>query len=82
MAESILPLASSQDHKRLADGWRQWVPTPAGWALIPRLRWSTKSLHQQIHGRTIIRPDRSTGMRSDGPSVLPAFLYAGVIADP
>ena len=49
--ETILPLASSQDHKARDNGDR--VPTPAAWAPIRRLRWSPPELHERIMAEII-----------------------------
>ncbi|MFO1302337.1 MAG: phosphoribosylamine--glycine ligase [Burkholderiales bacterium] len=72
----VLPLASSQDHKRLRDG--DQGPNTGGMGAYSPAPVVTPSLHARIM-REIITPAVS-GMAADG---LPytGFLYAGVMID-
>ncbi len=73
---NVLPLASSQDHKRLTDGDRG--PNTGGMGAYSPAPCVTPSLHARIM-REIITP-AVNGMAADG---LPytGFLYAGVMID-
>jgi phosphoribosylamine--glycine ligase len=73
----VLPLASSQDHKRLQDGDRG--PNTGGMGAYSPAPIVTPALHARIM-REIIVP-AVNGMAADG---LPytGFLYAGVMVDP
>ena len=72
----VLPLASSQDHKRLRDG--DAGPTPAAWARTRRRRVVTPAMHARIM-REVIVP-AVNGMAADGMPYT-GFLYAGVMID-
>jgi len=75
--EHILPLATSQDHKRLNDGDRG--PNTGGMGAYSPAPVVTPTVHARIM-REIILPTVN-GMAADG---LPysGFLYAGVMIDP
>lgn len=72
--ESILPLASSQDHKRRDDG--DMGPNTGGMGAYSPAPVVDESLHQQIID-DVIRPTLD-GMRADG-NPFTGFLYAGVM---
>ena len=70
----VLPLATSQDHKRLKTATRG--PTPAAWAHTRPRRWSRPTLHARIM-REVIQP-AINGMAQDGERYT-GFLYAGLM---
>ena len=72
----VLPLASSQDHKRLLDGDRG--PNTGGMGAYSPAPIVTPALHARIM-REIIMPAVS-GMAADGMPYT-GFLYAGVMID-
>ncbi len=73
---SILPLASSQDHKRLADGDRG--PNTGGMGAYSPAPVVTPAMHARIM-REVIVPTVE-GMAADGLRYT-GFLYAGVMID-
>jgi phosphoribosylamine--glycine ligase len=73
----VLPLASSQDHKRLRDG--DAGPNTGGMGAYSPAPVVTPALHARIM-REIILPTVQ-GMASDGVPYT-GFLYAGVMIDP
>jgi len=73
---NVLPLASSQDHKRLADGDRG--PNTGGMGAYSPAPVVTPALHARIM-REVIGPAVS-GMTADGIPYT-GFLYAGVMID-
>lgn len=73
----ILPLATSQDHKRLLDG--NLGPNTGGMGAYSPTPFVTPSLHAQIM-RTIVDPVIS-GMRKEGITYT-GFLYAGLMITP
>jgi phosphoribosylamine--glycine ligase len=72
----VLPLASSQDHKRLQDGDRG--PNTGGMGAYSPAPVVTPALHARIM-REIITP-AVNGMAADGIPYM-GFLYAGVMID-
>ncbi|HTP99603.1 MAG TPA: phosphoribosylamine--glycine ligase [Casimicrobiaceae bacterium] len=72
----VLPLASSQDHKRLQDGDRG--PNTGGMGAYSPAPIVTPAMHARIM-REIITPAVS-GMAADGTPYI-GFLYAGVMID-
>jgi phosphoribosylamine--glycine ligase len=72
----VLPLASSQDHKRLLDGDRG--PNTGGMGAYSPAPVVTPALHARIM-REIITP-AVNGMAADGIPYM-GFLYAGVMID-
>jgi len=72
--EHILPLATSQDHKRLLDGDRG--PNTGGMGAYSPAPVVTPELHAKIL-REVIRPV-VTGMKAEG-TPFTGFLYAGVM---
>jgi phosphoribosylamine---glycine ligase len=73
---NVLPLASSQDHKRLQDGDRG--PNTGGMGAYSPAPIVTPALHARIM-REIITP-AVNGMAADGAPYM-GFLYAGVMID-
>jgi phosphoribosylamine--glycine ligase len=73
---NVLPLASSQDHKRLRDGDRG--PNTGGMGAYSPAPVVTPAMHARIM-REIILP-AVNGMAADGLPYL-GFLYAGVMID-
>jgi phosphoribosylamine--glycine ligase len=73
---NVLPLASSQDHKRLRDGDRG--PNTGGMGAYSPAPVVTPAMHARIM-REIIMPTVN-GMAADGVPYL-GFLYAGVMID-
>ena len=73
---NVLPLASSQDHKRLNDGDRG--PNTGGMGAYSPAPMVTPALHARIM-REIVMPAVS-GMAADGIPYT-GFLYAGVMID-
>jgi phosphoribosylamine--glycine ligase len=73
---NILPLASSQDHKRLADGDRG--PNTGGMGAYSPAPVVTPALHAKVM-REIIRPTVE-GMAAEGTPYT-GFLYAGLMID-
>jgi len=73
---SVLPLASSQDHKRLRDGDRG--PNTGGMGAYSPAPVVTPAIHARIM-REIILP-AVDGMQKDGTPYT-GFLYAGVMID-
>jgi len=73
---NVLPLASSQDHKRLFDGDRG--PNTGGMGAYSPAPVVTPSLHARIM-REVIQP-AVAGMAADGHPYI-GFLYAGVMID-
>ena len=74
---NVLPLASSQDHKRLRDGDRG--PNTGGMGAYSPAPVVTPGVHARVL-REIIRPTVE-GMASDGIPFT-GFLYAGLMIDP
>ncbi len=74
--EHILPLATSQDHKRLLDG--DQGPNTGGMGAYSPAPIVTPQLHARIM-REIIQPTVA-GMRADGIPYT-GFLYAGLMID-
>jgi phosphoribosylamine--glycine ligase len=74
--KSVLPLASSQDHKRLADG--DCGPNTGGMGACSPAPVVTPALHARIM-REVIVP-AVNGMAADGIPYT-GFLYAGVMID-
>jgi len=74
--EHVLPLATSQDHKRLLDG--DQGPNTGGMGAYSPAPVVTPGLHARIM-REIILP-AVQGMRADGTPYT-GFLYAGVMID-
>ncbi len=74
--QHVLPLASSQDHKRLLDG--DHGPNTGGMGAYSPAPVVTPALHRRIL-RDIIQPT-VVGMASEG-TVFTGFLYAGVMID-
>jgi phosphoribosylamine--glycine ligase len=74
--EHVLPLATSQDHKRLQDG--DQGPNTGGMGAYSPAPVVTPGLHARIM-REIILP-AVQGMRTDG-NPYTGFLYAGVMID-
>jgi phosphoribosylamine--glycine ligase len=72
--ESVLPLATSQDHKRRDDGDRG--PNTGGMGAYSPAPIVTPALHARIM-REVIEPTLS-GLRADGNPYL-GFLYAGLM---
>ena len=72
-----LPLASSQDHKRLLDG--DLGPNTGGMGAYSPAPVVTPSVHARVM-REVIDP-AIAGMRSDGVPYV-GFLYAGLMIDP
>jgi phosphoribosylamine--glycine ligase len=75
--EHVLPLASSQDHKRLCDG--DQGPNTGGMGAYSPAPVVTPAVHARIM-REIIDP-AVRGMTADGIPYT-GFLYAGVMIDP
>ena len=75
--EHILPLATSQDHKRLFDGDRG--PNTGGMGAYSPAPIVTPALHGRVM-REVIRPTVQ-GMKSEGIAYT-GFLYAGLMIDP
>ena len=73
----VLPLASSQDHKRLRDG--DQGPNTGGMGAYSPAPAVTPTIHARIM-REVITPTVE-GMASEGISYT-GFLYAGVMIDP
>jgi phosphoribosylamine---glycine ligase len=73
---NVLPLASSQDHKRLRDGDRG--PNTGGMGAYSPAPVVTPAMHARIM-REVIMP-AVNGMAADGVPYL-GFLYAGVMID-
>ena len=74
--EHILPLATSQDHKRLLDGDRG--PNTGGMGAYSPAPIVTPTLHAKVM-REVIRPTVK-GMKSEGIPYI-GFLYAGLMID-
>ena len=74
--EHILPLATSQDHKRLLDGDRG--PNTGGMGAYSPAPIVTPALHARVM-REVIRPTVQ-GMKSEGVTYT-GFLYAGLMID-
>jgi phosphoribosylamine---glycine ligase len=74
--EHILPLATSQDHKRLLDGDRG--PNTGGMGAYSPAPIVTPTLHARVM-REVIRPVVQ-GMKSEGVAYT-GFLYAGLMID-
>jgi phosphoribosylamine---glycine ligase len=74
--EHILPLATSQDHKRLLDGDRG--PNTGGMGAYSPAPIVTPALHARVM-REVIRPT-VIGMKSEGIAYT-GFLYAGLMID-
>ena len=77
--QHVLPLATSQDHKRLRRR-RPRARTPAAWAPIRRRRWSRRRVHERVM-REVIAADRARRCAADG-SPTRGFLYAGLMIAP
>lgn len=75
--QHILPLATSQDHKRLHDGDRG--PNTGGMGAYSPAPLVTPSLHARIM-REVIQPTVA-GMHADGEAYT-GFLYAGLMITP
>jgi phosphoribosylamine---glycine ligase len=75
--EQVIPLATSQDHKRRDDG--DVGPNTGGMGAYSPAPLVTRSLHKRIM-REVIEP-ALRGLRSDGISYL-GFLYAGLMIAP
>ncbi len=74
--DHILPLATSQDHKRLLDGDRG--PNTGGMGAYSPAPIVTPALHAKVM-REVIRPT-VLGMKNEG-IVYTGFLYAGLMID-
>ena len=74
--DHILPLATSQDHKRLLDGDRG--PNTGGMGAYSPAPIVTPALHAKVM-REVIRPT-VLGMKSEGITYT-GFLYAGLMID-
>jgi phosphoribosylamine---glycine ligase len=74
--EHILPLATSQDHKRLLDGDRG--PNTGGMGAYSPAPIVTPALHARVM-RQVIRPTVE-GMKREGVAYT-GFLYAGLMID-
>ena len=74
--EHILPLATSQDHKRLLDG--DQGPNTGGMGAYSPAPIVTPALHAKVM-REVIRPT-VLGMRNEGITYT-GFLYAGLMID-
>ncbi len=74
--EHILPLATSQDHKRLLDGDKG--PNTGGMGAYSPAPVITPALHNRVM-REIVQP-AIKGMKQDGISYT-GFLYAGLMID-
>ena len=74
--DHILPLATSQDHKRLLDG--DQGPNTGGMGAYSPAPIVTPALHAKVM-REVIRPT-VLGMRSEGIAYT-GFLYAGLMID-
>ena len=74
--DHILPLATSQDHKRLLDG--DHGPNTGGMGAYSPAPIVTPALHAKVM-REVIRPT-VLGMRSEGIAYT-GFLYAGLMID-
>ncbi|MEO5863374.1 MAG: phosphoribosylamine--glycine ligase [Burkholderiales bacterium] len=74
--EHILPLATSQDHKRLLDGDRG--PNTGGMGAYSPAPIVTPALHARVM-REVIRPTVQ-GMKNEGTPYT-GFLYAGLMID-
>ncbi|TCS73254.1 phosphoribosylamine--glycine ligase [Sulfuritortus calidifontis] len=74
--EHVLPLATSQDHKRLLDG--DMGPNTGGMGAYSPAPIVTPDLHARVL-REVIRPVVA-GMKAEG-SVFTGFLYAGLMID-
>ena len=74
--EHILPLATSQDHKRLLDGDKG--PNTGGMGAYSPAPIVTPALHAKVM-REVIRPT-VRGMKSEGITYT-GFLYAGLMID-
>lgn len=74
--EHILPLATSQDHKRLRDG--DQGPNTGGMGAYSPAPIVTPALHAKVM-REVIRPT-VRGMKSEGITYT-GFLYAGLMID-
>ena len=74
--KNILPMASSQDHKRLLD--HDMGPNTGGMGAYSPAPIVTTEIHEQVM-REIIRPTVE-GMASDG-TPFTGFLYAGLMID-
>ncbi len=75
--ENILPLATSQDHKRLLDG--DQGPNTGGMGAYSPAPVVTPEIHARAM-REVIRPVVA-GMKADGTPYT-GFLYAGLMIDP
>ena len=75
--EQVIPLATSQDHKRRDDG--DVGPNTGGMGAYSPAPLVTRSLHKRIM-REVIEP-ALRGLRSDGMPYL-GFLYAGLMIAP
>jgi phosphoribosylamine---glycine ligase len=74
--EHILPLATSQDHKRLLDG--DLGPNTGGMGAYSPAPIVTPALHAKVM-REVIRPT-VRGMKNEGITYT-GFLYAGLVID-
>lgn len=74
--ENVLPLASSQDHKRLQDNDNG--PNTGGMGAYSPAPIVTKEIHEKIMNQIILPTVK--GMKEDGIK-FQGFLYAGVIID-
>ncbi|HLT26792.1 MAG TPA: phosphoribosylamine--glycine ligase, partial [Zeimonas sp.] len=74
---NVVPLASSQDHKRLHDGDRG--PNTGGMGAVSPTPAVTPQIHERVL-REIIRPTVE-GMAADGTPYT-GFLYAGLMIEP
>ena len=74
--ETVLPLASSQDHKRLLDG--DAGPNTGGMGAYSPAPVVTPDVHARVM-REIVQP-AIAGMAKDGPPFT-GFLYAGLMID-
>jgi phosphoribosylamine--glycine ligase len=74
--ENVLPLASSQDHKRLQDNDNG--PNTGGMGAYSPAPIVTKEIHEKIMNQIILPTMK--GMKEDGIK-FQGFLYAGVIID-
>ncbi len=75
--EHVLPLATSQDHKRLADG--DQGPNTGGMGAYSPAPVVTQAQHERIM-REVILPTVA-GLRADGTPYT-GFLYAGIMVAP
>ena len=74
--ENVLPLASSQDHKRLKNG--DFGPNTGGMGAYSPAPIVSKEIHEKIMTQIILPTVK--GMQKDGIK-FQGFLYAGVIID-